>query len=423
MAVYQGKAGAERPAAVSSRLKEVLPRMRGTIQKTVIHAARLAASVGLIWLVFYLGHFSFTDITGMLHHVAGWPLMAAIGCYLVAILAASYKWRELLREQGIRVGIVRVVRLTYIALFYNLVLPGQESGNAVKAVLLGRASQKANKVWASVLVDQVMVFLATALITVVGLLLNPHLANWPVWMGLSSFFLVGALGIQALFLSPRASRPLDRVLRPVSRRLRIPWKCKPHAAEAADAGQQGEALPGEWLTPLWDGLRSYQTTWHRLGYVLVLSLVYQLALVATAYQFALGLGMQVSFLNLAWVMTLVSMAQALPISFAGVGTRDSALVYFLGVLGVLSGLALELSLSLLALNVIMGLPGAIIQFIPDRYLARQEAALAQQGVTRWAGRIPVKVHYHPPILPRVIWPPAQPSPVFQKYQRPPLRRR
>ena len=389
--------------------------MGGRVKKVVLRVTRFAASVGLIWLVFYLGHFSAGDLTGMLSHVAGWPLMAAAGCYLVAILAASFKWRELLREQGIRVGILRVVRLTYIALFYNLVLPGQESGNAVKAVLLGRSSHKANKVWASVLVDQVMVFLATAIITVVGLLFNPSLPDWPLWLGVSCFFLVGALGIQSLFLSQRVSAPIDRVLRPVSRKLRIPWKCKPHAADQAAEPQPGEALPGEWLMPLWDGLRSYQTTWHRLGYVLALSLLYQVALVATAYQFALGQGMHVSFLNLAWVMTLVSMAQALPISFAGVGTRDSTLVYFLGTLGVASGLSLELSLSLLALNVLMGLPGAIIQFIPDRYLAKQEA-LAQQEVTRWVGQIPVKVHHHSPILPRVVWPTVLPNPVFQEEQ-------
>ncbi|GEM_PF-1191716 len=389
----------------------VLSVMHIRIRKIALHILRLAASGGLIWLVFYLGHFSVGDLTGMLSHVAGWPLIAAAGCYLVAILAAAFKWRELLREQGIRVGLLRILRLTYIALFYNLVLPGQESGNAVKAVLLGRSSHKANKVWASVLVDQVMVFLATAIITVVGLLFNPHLADWPIWLGVSCFFLVGALGIQSLFLSKRVSQPIDRALRPVSRKLRVPWKCKPHAAET----KPGDTLPGEWLAPLWDGLRSYQTTWHRLGYVLALSLLYQLALVATAYQFALGLGISVSFLNLAWVMTLVSMAQALPISIAGVGTRDSTLVYFLGALGVASGLSLELSLSLLALNVLMGLPGAIIQFIPDRYLAKQEA-LAQQEVTRWVGQIPLKVHYHQPLLPRVLWPPALPSPVFQDEQ-------
>jgi uncharacterized protein (TIRG00374 family) len=388
--------------------------MRGRTKKIVLHGARFAASVGLIWLVFYLGHFSVGTLTGMLSQVTGWPLVAAAGCYLVAILAAAFKWRELLREQGIRVGILRVVRLTYIALFYNLILPGQESGNAVKAVLLGRSSHKANKVWASVLVDQVMVFLATAIITVVGLLLNPHLPEWPLWLGVACFFLVGAFGVQALFLSRRVSEPLDRVLRPLSRKLRIPWKCKGQAVSHA-ASQPGETLPGEWLTPLWDGLRSYQTTWHRLGFVLALSLVYQLALVATAYQFALGLGMHVSFLNLAWVMTLVSMAQALPISVAGVGTRDSTLVYFLGVLGVVSGTALQLSLSLLALNFLMGLPGAIIQFIPDRYLARQEA-LAQREATRWVGQIPVKVHHHSPVLPRVVWPTVLPSPVFQEEQ-------
>jgi uncharacterized protein (TIRG00374 family) len=389
--------------------------MCGVMRKIALLVLRLGASAALIFLVFFLGHFGLAQLHATLSNVAGWPLAAAGGCYLLAILAASYKWRELLREQGIHVSVLRVLRLNYIAVFYNLVLPGQESGNAVKAVLLGHASHKANKVWASVLVDQVVLALATALITVVGLLLNPHLPGWPIWMGLACFFVVGSLAVQALFLSRRLSNPLDRVLRPLSRRLRVPWKhgkAREHSAK--------ETLPGEWLAPLWDGLRSYQTTWHRLGYVLLLSVVYQLALVAMAYQFSLGLGIHVSFLNLAWIMTLVSMAQALPISFAGVGTRDSALVYFLGVLGVSSGLALELSLSILALNILMGLPGAVIQLIPDRYLARQEK-IASTAVTRWVGQIPLKVHTEQPlVLPRVTWPSVSvvPRPIAQRQMSP-----
>ncbi len=384
--------------------------MLGLVKKTALLLVRLGASFGLIYLVFYFGHFSLSDIGAMLRDVAGWPIAAAAGCFFVAMLAAAYKWRELLREQGIRIGVLRVLRLNYIAVFYNLILPGQESGNAVKAVLLGHSSHKANKVWASVLVDQVVLALATALITVVGLLLNPHLPNWPIWMGVASFFLVASLTVQILFLNRRISDPLDRVLRPVSRKLRVPWKrngqAHPHAAEGT--------LPGEWLAPLWDGLRSYQTTWHRLGYVLLLSVMYQLALVAVAYQFGLGLGLHISFLNLAWVMTLVSMAQALPISFAGVGTRDSTLVYFLGLLGITSGLALELSMCILALNILMGLPGALIQLIPDRYLARQEQ-VASTAVTYWAGRFPRKVHDRQPLaLPRVAWPRVVPKPVVQQ---------
>jgi uncharacterized protein (TIRG00374 family) len=375
--------------------------MLAVIKRVVMLLLRVGASAGLIFLIFHLGHFGLSHIIGTLTQVAGWPLAAAAGCSFVAILAASYKWRELLSEQGIRIGVLRVLRLTYIALFYNLVLPGQESGNAVKAVLLGRASRKAEKVWASVLVDQVILFLATSLITLVGLILTPALPGWPIWMALTLTGLVGALGIHALFLSKRLSSWLDRYLRPLSRVLRLPWK---RWQASAPEAQPGAPLPGEWLEPLWSGLRSYQTTWHRLGRVLVLSLVYQLALVAVAYQFCLGLGIHIAFLNLAWVMTLVCMAQALPISFAGVGTRDSALVYFLGLLGVASGLSLELSLSMLALNVLMGLPGAVIQFIPDRYLARKEA-VTTTAVTRWVGNIPLTVHTQQPLnLPRPAWP-------------------
>jgi len=321
-----------------------------------LNLLRVGASGILIWFV--LSRVDILRVVLTLRGLLGYPIALAIASTVVAALAATWKWRELLHAQGIKTGFFHTLRLTYIAAFYNLVLPGQESGNGVKALLLGRSTHKASRVWASVMIDQILLFLASLVITLPGLVLIPNLPNRGVWIGMVAFCLAGVVLLHSLFLTPQLARPIDRVLHPLSWKLRIRWV------------RQGT---GEWLAPLWHGLCSYQTTVGRLGLVLGLSLLYQLGLISSAFWLAAGLGIHVSFVIFAWVMTLVSVAQALPVSVAGIGMRDSVLAFFLvGQLGVISYEAVALSFAILALNILVGVPGGILQMFPMGALATGE---------------------------------------------------
>ncbi len=121
-------------------------------------------------------------------------------------------------------------------------------------------------------------------------------------------------------------------------------------------------------------MAGYQRHLPTLAICLFFSACYEGLLVLAAYQFALGLGIQVSYLNLLWIMTLVSTSQALPITFAGIGVRDVALTYLLGGLGVPGAEAIALSFAVLALNVVLGLPGSVLQiFLPAAPPAGSEA--------------------------------------------------
>lgn len=335
-------------------------RQRERWRKTwpVLARAVLGALVLALWLRFSsINVFQVFQTLGQLGVSA---VLAALVAGSGASAAAALKWLLLLRAQGVAIGFWRVWQMNCIAAFYGLVLPGTESGNAVKALLLGRISRRSAGVWAAMLADQLNLLLGDALIALLGVSLIATDADLPArhaWVLGAALAVAGALVLHLVFLLPPLARTVQRLLRPLSRLLR--WR--PRRTEAEAAGQ--DAGP---LARFWDGLAGYQHHLPTLSLTVLLSIVYQGLLVLAAWQLALHLGISVSYANLAWVMTLVAISQALPVTFAGIGVRDVALTYLLGGLGVPGASAIALSFAVLALNVALGLPGAVLQlFLPS----------------------------------------------------------
>ena len=326
-----------------------------------------------LWL-----HFSNIDVRQVFQALGALrsaTLLAALVAGVAASFTAAVKYLLLLRAQDVPIGIWRVWQFNCIAAFYGLVLPGTESGNAVKALLLGRVSRRSAGVWAAMLADQLNLLLAFALLAFAGVTFvatDSQLAGRSAWITGAGLALAGVLLLHAFFLFPPFATLIQRLLRPISRRLL--WRSKRRAASAAPAQEEG------WLARFWTGMAGYQRHLPTLSACAILSAIYQSFLVLAAYQFALGLGIRVSYLNLLWIMTLVSTSQALPITFAGIGVRDVALTYLLGGLGVPGSQAIALSFAVLALNVTLGLPGSILQiFLPAPASSSDEAAPHPQG--------------------------------------------
>lgn len=329
------------------------------------------AGISLLLLGLWL-HFSSVDMGQVLQALGTLPgltLVGALASGIGATFAAALKYLLLLRAQQVPIGLLRVWQFNCIASFYGLILPGTESGNAVKALLLGRLSRRSAGVWAATLADQLSLLLTFALIAFAGvtfLASDDELAGRPAWIAGTALALVGTLALYTLFLLPPFAALIQRLLRPLSRLLRWPRK----RAAATDPSGQEEG----WLARFWTDMAGYQHHLPMLTLALLLSVCYEGLLVLAAYQFALGLGIPVSFLHLFWMMTLVSTSQALPITFAGIGVRDVAFTFLLGGLGVPGTAAIALSFAVLALNVALGLPGSVLQiFLPSASGANSES--------------------------------------------------
>jgi glycosyltransferase 2 family protein len=83
--------------------------------------------------------------------------------------------------------------------------------------------------------------------------------------------------------------------------------------------------------------------------------------VLTNYLFCIAPGISIGYIQLLWVVAAVSLVQSLPISIAGVGVREGAYVYLLGLQGVAEPIALALSLLIFGTQILLALMGGLLQ--------------------------------------------------------------
>jgi len=351
-----------------------------TWRKTAI-AIVWRVGVAAALLTFIALHLDFARVgTALRHMVPGFAVAASVVMLLVGLLTAA-KWYVLLRALSIRVPVVEVVRLTYIAVAWNLALPGGESGNLVKAGLLARQQRgAAGAVWASMLVDQLSLSVAQILVGMVTLLLAVHPpAHLGAWLSTSGILLVGILLFYALFLLPVRTSEVDAIIVRLSRRLAVPQRWR--RAETGEGNQvaQGQGnhkglplqaggvgvptMPGEWLFPLWRGLTRYRGHIASIVAAVSLAMCYYGTIFLAYWLAARGLGIAFSYADIAWILALAGIAALLPITVAGVGVREGIIVYFLKERGIMPETALAFSFAVLALQVVLGLPGILAHFI------------------------------------------------------------
>ncbi len=305
----------------------------------------------------------------------------AIAVILCAGVVATIKWRVLLLPLGVRAPFGRLLQLTYIAATWNLALPGGESGNIVKALMLARQTPgKASAVWASLLVDQLSLAVAQLLIALGTLTLAtkppPDLRLWIaiIVAGLAVLALV-----YAFFLLPIAPLHVERAIAWLSRMLAVPAFLLPRGKAATapalamiDAPSvTPTAGPGEWIGPLWRAFTSYRGHERSLALAIALSIAYYGTLFSSYWLAARGLGIAFGFPDIAWVTALAGIASSLPITVFGLGVRETIIIFFLTQRGVTQSTALAFSLAVLALNIILGLPGLIAQLGRGATLAPQ----------------------------------------------------
>jgi glycosyltransferase 2 family protein len=328
------------------------PSAAPTWRKTAI-AIAWRALVAAALLAFIALHLDFVRVGAALRHMAPGFAIAAAGVMLLVGLLTAAKWYVLLRALSIRVPVVEVVRLTYIAVAWNLALPGGESGNLVKAGLLARQQPgAAGAVWASMLVDQLSLAVAQILVGVVTLLLAAHPpAHLGAWLSTSAILLAGILLFYALFLLPVRAGEVDVQIARLSRRLAVPQRWRRAETE------------GEWLLPLWRGLTRYRGHIGSIVAAVGLAMCYYGTIFLAYWLAARGLGLAFSYPDIAWILALAGIAALLPITVAGVGVREGIIVYFLKDRGVAPETALAFSFSVLALQVVLGLPGILAHFI------------------------------------------------------------
>lgn len=288
-----------------------------------------ALSVGLIALVL-----SRIDLGGAMTRIAGgdplW-LLGAGGLILGQIALGALRWRLVLGALEGGLPFLTTLRLYVIGVFFNVCLPGAVGGDAVRMWKVRQAGLSLDRAVNSVLLERVAtVFALLALVTALEPLLFTRLAGDPVLYVFPALTLAGLLGIALL-------TQLDR-------------------------------LPAEWRRwRLVRGLQAVARDARRLFLnpgrvlpVLGVAALAHLLLSLSAWALARGLAIDLAAGDALVLIPPVILAMTVPISIAGWGVREGAMVVALGTVGVAAEPAVALSILWGLLMTAISLPGGVV---------------------------------------------------------------
>lgn len=287
--------------------------------------------VGLTLAAFaYLVHIS--DVDALLTSFRSaplWGVPAQVATLIAVMFAGAVRWRLLLSAYGARAKppLLRLFKLQLVGLFYNL-MPGAVGGDVIRGVVSRDAfGDRLSAGLAVVLIERVMGLIGLMFLVVGVLAVHPirglALSPWVLALGV-----VGCAGaVAGIALARRVADKLPRVIR-----------------------TQLQDLPA-------------LSNMFAFGLAMLVSILNQ-ALVGVMGHLAIApLAPQVQLLDSLALSPLAFAAIFFPLTVAGAGTRDAAMVALYGMLGVPRASALTASLQILLSYVIVSAIGGVIGMI------------------------------------------------------------
>lgn len=299
------------------------------MRKTLSLLAKAAIS-GLL-LYFALKLVDLGTVVGRLRNIElGWVALSVLMLVVQAALL-TLRWQQLVARCGAEFSFARLFRLTLIGAFFNQTLPSSAGGDAMRIWLIGKQSNWRVASY-SVLLDRMIGVVALALIVALCLPWTFQLVHDPVgraallMIGLGSiagWFVYLALGWQRLHFLQR-------------------WMVTRHLAATATI-MTGILRSPSAVIPLF--LLS--------GFIHMMSAL-------SAWFLALSVSADLSFINALCLVLPVMLISVVPISIAGWGVREGAMVAAFAYAGLSQSDGLLVSILLGVSYLILGAFGGLV---------------------------------------------------------------
>lgn len=283
-------------------------------------------------------------------------LLLVLALVLIQNDIVTTRWASLLATLADPLPHHRLLRMQYMGLFAQLFLPASIGGAAVRAWMVHRAGTGLAAAINSVILDRLAAFLGLATLT---LLVLPF-----VWT-----LLFDATLSRTLYLGLAAAGVAAAILGAVL------WRWPPSF--------WFDRLETSFLAPL---TRLLRDTGHRIlrpwliTKVLGLTLLGQSLTMVSVFVLAQGAGIQVNLIDCLFLMPPVMLLASLPISVAGWGVREGAMIVAFGLIGVEREAALVLSVQ-------FALIGAMTALIGVVFWHRESSTAFLEGIKKLRARI------------------------------------
>lgn len=333
---------------LSIRINVNVKKMR----QAIVSLFKISSSVGLVTLV--LRQIDFQAVADILRTISVPVLALAFSASLVQAIALAWRWHRVIRRLGERLLFSTAVRLTFVGLFFNQVLPSSIGGDALRILGAYRSGLKSELAWSSVAIERITGLASLALLVTVSLSqvwweLRPGSIRWALFASAPLAF----SGLIVLSFSDKF---------PISW---LPTSVRSHLREFAQ------------------GLRLILGRFGASLEIFSLGCLSSSLGILSAYIIGLEIGITLDFPAYLCVLGGAVILTVIPISLAGWGLREAAVVGLFGEMGVSSEKALVVSLLFGLGLTVSSLPGGILWALKGRIGdERRQPAVSAAGGAR-----------------------------------------
>ena len=299
------------------------------MRKVVLLILKAALSAALLY--FALRTVNVGALASRLKSIApAWVLLGMLALFVQTVLVAL-RWRLILEACGADLPPARMIRFTMISNFFNQTLPSSVGGDAVRIWLTGRATNWQAATY-SVFLDRVVGVVVLALLVTLCLPWSLELVRHPIGRIILLATGLGCLAAGAVFIS-LSWRRLEILQR---------WMPTRHLAAAAAIAWQILRAPAA-LVPIF-----------------VLSVAIHLMTAVAAWCAARAVGADLSLFNALILVLPVILISVVPISIAGWGVRETAMVAAFAYAGLAQADGLIVSVLFGGGLLLLGIAGGVV---------------------------------------------------------------
>lgn len=312
------------------------------MKRYAVFLLKIAFGVALLTILFVkLDIYKVGNVLKNAH--VGW-LIGALLVYFTALFINAYKWRLLLGALGIASKTWDLFKANLISFFYGAVLPGgQVTGEAVKCYRITKGEGRKTDFVASVFMDRLTGLAASVWLGLVGVIFtSSYFSQRSSLIGLLTILSVASAGIFIL-TDARVAGWAERVAGKLVESIKIDLLRYAVRVVQLFFCFRGTAV----------------AVWRSVG----LGIVFQLLCAFCGMLIAMSIGVSVSYFDMLWVTSLVSILVVIPISIMGIGLREGGFVYLLGLLLVSPERAMGISLLNLLLVLIGAAWGGVLELL------------------------------------------------------------
>ncbi len=311
------------------------------LKRRLFALLKLAVSVGLLALL--LGTMDMAAVAAVLGRLPPAAIAAGLVLMLLQITVLGLRWWLVMAAIEVPIPIRKALPVTFIGVFFNQVLPTSFGGDAVRMWQAHRIGVGGEAAVVGVVLERLGGLFGLAVLTAFGAAyLGGEIDNQTLRLGLLATLPVAVAGVVALAM-------LDR--------LPARWRRGAVLEKAARLARDSRRV---FLTPA------------KALPLLLLSLLSHGLAAAAIYAFAEGLQLGLPFLTCVALFSAVILVTAIPISFAGWGLREGAMVALFAFAGLAADTALALSLAFGAAYLAASLPGCAL-WLAWRHAPRADA--------------------------------------------------